>query len=134
MQPTTSGKSQASLREAALAQPAGDRGALHGAQALRMMGEAAFARATRHAGGPVRMAKADAIEFVRPVPDGACAEVRAHIVFQGRSSMTVIVEIAPGPAVAPAITGRFMMVAVDGDGRPIPLPAPNQHAREELRS
>lgn len=134
MQPITSGQGQSSLREAALPQPAGDRGTLHGAQALRMMGEVAVARAARHAGGPVRMAKADAVEFVRPVPDGACAEVRAHIVFQGRSSMTVIVEIAPGPGAAPAITGRFMMVAVGGDGRPVPLPAPNQHAREELRS
>ena len=133
MQPITSGQGQASFREIALPEQADHRGALHGARALQMMGRAALACAARHAGGPVVMAKADAIEFARPVPAGARVDVRARIVFQGRSSMTVTVEIAPAPTAAPAITGRFMMVAVDGDGRPVPIPVPDQRSAEELR-
>jgi len=51
--------------------------------------------------------------------------------------MTVGVEIAPenpaGGDAAPAITGRFMMVAVDGDGRPVPISVSDQCTAEELR-
>jgi len=130
MQPIASGQGQAG---AVVPGRACRRGALHGSEALHMMGEAAFACAARHAGCAVTMARADAIAFVRPLPAGARPAIRAHIVFQGRSSMTVIVEIAPGPDAAPAITGRFMMVAVDGDGRPVAISVPDQSAKEELR-
>lgn len=132
MHPITSCRDKASFREIALPEQADHCGALHGARALQVMGEAALACAARHAGGPVVMAKADAIEFARPVAAGAHVEVRARIVFQGRSSMTVTVEIAPASAAAPAITGRFMMVAVDDSGRPVPIPVSDQRTAKEL--
>lgn len=115
---------------------ASHHGGLHGADALHMMGKAAFACAAGHARCAVVMAKADGIEFSRPIPLGSVIEIRAHVAFQGRSSMTVIVEIVPersvGEAARPAITGRFMMVAVDGEGRPIPIPVSGQRTKEEL--
>ena len=99
-----------------------------------MMGKVAFVCATRHARCPVMMAKADGIEFLRPIPLGSIVEIRAHVAFQGRSSMTVVVGIVPedstGKDVAPAITGRFMMVAVDDAGRPVPVS--DQPVKEEL--
>ncbi len=136
-QPTTSGQGLANFLEVVLPEQANHYGTLYGPCALHMMGKAAFVCATRHAGRPVVMAKADSIEFLRPIRIGSIIEVRARIVFQGKSSMTVGVEIAPenpaGGDAAPAITGRFMMVAVDGDGRPVPISVSDQCTAEELR-
>ena len=112
-------------------------GTVHGANALTMMGKAAFVCATRHARCAVVMAKADSIEFARPIPQGSIIDIRSRIVFQGRSSMTVIVEIVaddPRGQVAPAISGRFMMVAVDDAGLPIPIRHSDQNRAEEIRS
>jgi acyl-CoA hydrolase len=110
-----------------LPEAAGDGGALHGANALQIMGKAAFICAARHARCAVVMAKADNIEFTRPVRNDAIVDVRASVVFQGRSSMTVLVGIMAGnftsrPA-EPSISGRFMMVAVDAGGVPMPIPS-----------
>lgn len=98
-------------------------GTLYGVNALRLMGKAAFLCAARHARCDVVMAKADGIEFHRPVRLGEIIGVSARVVFRGRSSMTVLVNAFtedPGEK-DPAISGRFMMVAVDGDGRPTPI-------------
>jgi acyl-CoA hydrolase len=84
------------------------------------------------------MAKADNIEFLRPIRIGSIIDVRAQIVFQGRSSMTVIVEILPDrpgtEEVTAAITGRFMLVAVDSDGVPMLIPPSESHHAEEAVS
>ncbi|MHC5655793.1 acyl-CoA thioesterase [Stappia sp. ICDLI1TA098] len=109
--------------EVVLPEQANHYGTLYGANALHMMGKAAFVCATRHAGCAVVMAKADNIEFARPVRLGAIVDVRARVVFQGRSSMTVLVEVSPeewrdAADGAPSISGRFMMVAVDQNGVP----------------
>lgn len=137
MQPITVEQAHAGFPEVVLPGQANHDDALHGADALHVMGKAAFACAARHARCPVVMAKADGIESSRPVPPGSNVEVRAHVAFQGRSSMTVIVEIVPerpaGEVAAPAITGRFMMLAVDGEGRPVPISVSDQNHAEEFR-
>jgi acyl-CoA hydrolase len=101
-------------------------GTLYGVTALQFMGKAAFVCASRYARCAIVMAKADNIEFRKPVALGEIIEVQAQVVFQGRSSMTVIVEIAgedaTGKKEAPRVAGRFMMVAVDGVGKPIQIP------------
>ncbi|MFT4119807.1 hotdog domain-containing protein [Bradyrhizobium sp.] len=118
----TSGDGQTRFREVASAEHGNHRGILDGAAALRTMAKAALACAARHSGCEVTMAKADSIEFVRTIPAGCTMDVRAQIVFQGLSSMTVIVELAPDGAgeneQAAYISGRFMVVAVDADGLP----------------
>lgn len=96
------------------------------ANALQVMCKAAFVCASRHGRCAVAMAKADSIEFARLIGIGAIIDVRANVIFQGRSSMTVAVEIVTeNPAVqtgTPSIRGRFLMVAVNADGVPIPIP------------
>lgn len=102
-------------------------GTLYGANALQMMGKAAFVCASRHARCPVVMAKADHIEFARPVKLGEIIDVRAQVVFQGRASLTIRVEVIadrPGdPDEQPSISGLFMMVAVDDKGLPMSIPS-----------
>ncbi len=95
-------------------------GLLHGPDALEIMGQAAFACASKAAGCDVIMAKADNIEFRKPLRPGDAVTIRSEIAFRGHSSMTVLVDIATGGAAA--VSGRFMMVAVDKSGVPIRLP------------
>lgn len=134
-QAITSGPGGTRFLEIVLPEQANHYGTLYGANALQIMGKAAFACATRHARCAVVMAKADSIEFRRPIKIGSIIDVNAQVVFQGRSSMTVTVEIAPDPADAsestPAITGRFMMVAVDRNGVPVPIPPSDTRLAEE---
>lgn len=138
IEPIISGQDRARFLEIILPEQANHYGTLYGANALHMMGKGAFVCATRHARCAVVMAKADHMEFVRPIRIGSIVDVRAEVVFQGRSSMTVIVEIAPDRCAeeerTPAVTGRFMMVAVDSDGLPIPIPHSGPRHAEEAAS
>lgn len=88
------------------------------ADACRRMVDAAFACAAAHLPGQrFVMVKADGIEL----PLRADASLRlpdAHVVFQGRSSITVAVT---GGTAKPLISGRFMLLAVGPDGLPVPI-------------
>lgn len=96
---------------------------LRGPEMLRKLGEAAAACASRHAHCQVTMMKADNIELRRPPSAAGGVRVRARVAFSGRSSMTVLAEVvdAESPQAGPAAGGRFMLVAVDGDGVPVPI-------------
>lgn len=114
---------EARLLDVVLSEHADQNGALHGASALRIMGKAAYVCARPPAACSVSLAKADSIEFASPFRVGAILDIRARVVFQGHSSMTVVVEIGDdaGRSDAPAISGRFMMVAVDAACLPVPI-------------
>lgn len=100
-------------------------GTLYGANALHLMGKAAFVCASRYARCTIVMARSEAIDFVKPVKLGDLIDLKARVVAQGRSSLTVRVEltaerIADGSRYH-AISGSFVMVAVNAEGRPVPL-------------
>ncbi|WP_319772438.1 acyl-CoA thioesterase [Breoghania sp.] len=100
-------------------------GTLYGANALHLMGKAAFVCASRRARRTIVMAKSDAIDFRKPVKLGHLIDIRARVAAEGRTSLTVCVDViaedlADGSRY-PAISGNFVMVAVDRDGRPTPL-------------
>ena len=106
-------------------------GTLFGGQALAWMDKAAFIVASRHARRIVVTARSEEVNFRVPVRKGQLVELVARIVGTGRSSMQVEVEMtAEDPLsgerqVCP--TGRFVMIALDADGRPTaipPLPTP----------
>jgi acyl-CoA hydrolase len=100
-------------------------GTLFGGQALAWMDKAAFLAASRHAGGTVVTARSDRIDFTAPVRLGEIVEVVARVHAVGRSSMTVRVslrrEATPGGEQVEATTGEFVMIAVDAQGRPVPV-------------
>ena len=126
MQAATTAQDQICLLELILPEHANRNGTLYGANALQLLGKAAYICATRHTRCAVVMAKADNIEFVHPIPVGAIIETRARVVFQGHASITVTAEIVANSAdpveTAPSVTARFMLVAVDEHGAPIPIP------------
>jgi acyl-CoA hydrolase len=107
-----------------LVQPAdaNEHGTLFGGEAMRFMDEAAAVAAIRYARGPVRTAHVDAIDFRTPVPIGVFLEAIASVVAVGRTSMAVevVLEAEDRHTAARTVTttGRFILVAVDGEGRP----------------
>ncbi len=102
-------------------------GTLFGGNGLSMMTRAAFVAASRHAKHKVVLAACREARFDAPVPVGSVLLLTATVVDVGRSSMQVRVEGAcerPGQELsAPVSQASFTMVAVDCDGRPIPVPA-----------
>ncbi len=100
-------------------------GALFAGAGLALLSKAAFVAASRRARGDVVMARSEAADFHTPVRVGELLDLSARVVRVGRSSLTVQVEgvaetLATG-ARRPALSGRFEMVAVDADGRPVPI-------------
>jgi acyl-CoA hydrolase len=101
-------------------------GNLSESHAMLAMSNAAFLCAGEYAQSDVIMAKADSLEFARPLPVGDLVRIETQIVFQGWASMTVVVEMTSGSeetaGMSASASGRFMMVAVDKSRLPIHIP------------
>ncbi len=100
-------------------------GTLFAGNALALMAKAAFVAGARHAGCNVVMARSENVEFAEPVKVGELIEIIAHVERAGRSSMTVAVEIVRENVASTArkrvVHGTFEMVAVNKEGRPVPI-------------
>lgn len=100
-------------------------GTLYGGNALALLGKSAFVTASRYARCAVVMASSEQIAFECPVRVGQLLELVGRVVRVGRSSMTVevsgIAETLLDGTRALALRGAFEMVAVGGDGKPVPI-------------
>ena len=107
-----------------------DTNALHtafGGQIMRWMDVAASVAAIRHCGQPAVTASVDDLSFARPIRLGDIVILKACVNFTGRTSMEVGVRVERedprNHCREHALTGYFTFVAVDGTGRPQPVPA-----------
>jgi acyl-CoA hydrolase len=107
-------------------QHANNRGTVHGGHVMRWMDEGGAMAAVRFAGGPAVTASVDGLDFHRPVPVGDILVVEAYVYDTGRTSMTVRLRADredPRTGARERTTeSDFVFVAVDGDGRPTPVP------------
>lgn len=102
------------------------RGTLFGGQALAMMDKAAFVVASRYARRNVVTARAERTDFAVAILTGQLVEVEATVVETGRSSMVVEVclyaeDLLTGDRHL-GTKGRFVMVALDANGRSTKVP------------
>ncbi|MCS6837195.1 MAG: acyl-CoA thioesterase [Anaerolineae bacterium] len=99
---------------------------LFGGQAMAWMDQAAFICATRWCRQKVVTAHSSAIDFHHAIPVGSIVELIARLVRVGRSSMTIQVELwvegMRSPERKLACEGSFVLVAVDDQHRPVPVP------------
>jgi acyl-CoA hydrolase len=99
---------------------------LFGGKAMSWMDEAAFICATRWCRRKVVTVHSDAIDFHNPVPEGSIVELVAIVIGTGHTSMTIQVEMWVEPMDQPerhlACRGSFVLVALDGQQRPAPVP------------
>jgi uncharacterized protein (TIGR00369 family) len=100
-------------------------GNLFGGQALRMMDTAAFTAATRRARRTMMTVAVENVRFVAPVRHGEIVEMIATVPETGRTSVTVDVEMLAEALLTgerrQCGTARFVLVAVDDEGRPTPI-------------
>lgn len=100
-------------------------GTFFGGEALSMMASSAAICATRRARNPVVLANSGSIEFIAPVPGGSIVEANAQIEAVGRTSITVDTTLDAEQLLTGlrqrSSSGRFVFVAVDGQGTPTPV-------------
>lgn len=102
-------------------------GTLFGGQALAWMDKAAFIAASRYARGTVVTARSEQVDFSHPVRQGQLVETIARVIGVGRTSMQVEVELVSEDLLdgrrQTCTRGRFVMIALDPQGRPRVVPA-----------
>ncbi len=101
-------------------------GNVHGGIIMKLVDEVAYVAASRHARRNVVTASIDSLDFENPVHIGDVVSLRAELTFVGKTSMEIEVhvdteKIKTGQAL-PVATAFLTMVALDGKGRPTPVP------------
>ena len=100
-------------------------GTLFGGKAVAMMDVVASIAAMRAAHKPVVTASIDRVDFKSPIREGDFVETIARVVNIGKTSVTVEVELwGEIPATGErnlSTVGKFVLVAINRDGRPTPI-------------
>ena len=112
-------------------------GRAFGGHILVWMDEVATVSARRYAHGPVTTACIDGVRFLKPAYQNETMVVTGRVVWTGRTSMEVLVtaEVESFDRTRDLIAeGRFIMVALDENERPKPVPpiCPMSDAEERL--
>jgi acyl-CoA hydrolase len=101
-------------------------GTLFGGQALALMDKAAFITASRYARTTVVTASSEKCDFHLPVRQGQLVELVSRVVATGRTSMTVTVDLYAEDLLSGVrqlgTRGSFVLVSLDSEGRPTPVP------------
>lgn len=112
-------------------------GSVHGGTILKLVDEAAFVAATKHARKNVVVASMDCVEFRHPVNVGDLLTLSAFIFHVGRTSMEVEVEITAEKIKQGKMlkigSAYLTMVALDEKGKPTRVPGLILKTREEIR-
>ncbi len=112
-------------------------GKVHGGTAMKWIDLAAYACAAGWSGKYCVTAYAGAVQFVRAIHVGNIVEVEAKLVYTGRSSMHILLEVRAGDPKTSTrhTTTRCMviMVAVDDAGEPTEIPEWKPETDEDKR-
>ena len=112
-------------------------GNVHGGALLKLLDEVAYACASRYAGRYVVTLSVDQVTFREPIHVGELVTFLASVNYTGRSSMEVGIKV-----VTEAVRDRtvrhtnscfFTMVALDDEGRTVPVPPREPRTAEEKR-
>lgn len=100
-------------------------GTLFGGHALRLMDMSAFITASRYARHTMVTASSERVDFKSPVKHGNLVELVGRIAARGSTSVTVEVELFSEDLLSGernlCASGHFVLVAVDQQGRPVPI-------------
>ncbi|MGL4711749.1 MAG: acyl-CoA thioesterase, partial [Shewanella sp.] len=101
-------------------------GKVHGGAVMKWIDLAAYACAAGWSGKYCITAYAGGIRFVQPILVGNIVEVSAKVIYTGKTSMHIGIDVRAGD---PKVSERHLtthciviMVAVDEDGLPTPVP------------
>jgi 4-hydroxybenzoyl-CoA thioesterase len=122
-----SGQPEITLRFLAAPTDAGYSGGVSGGRVLEWIDKAGYACAVGWSGRYCVTAYVGNVQFARPVAVGELVEASARLIHTGRSSMHILVSVRSGDPQTGRLTSAtdclMVFVAVDGDGRPVEVPA-----------
>ena len=118
-------------------QDANSLGNVHGGIIMKLADEAGGLVAVRPAQTPSVTVAVDSMTFMHPIYIGNFVQFNAELTYVGRTSMEVRVEvIRENPLTGEKIlsnTAYYVYVALDGEGRPKPIPPLLYETDEERR-
>jgi acyl-CoA hydrolase len=118
-------------------QDANIAGNVHGGWIMKLCDDAAVIAASRHVGGRVVTAAVDAMRFRAPVHVGDLVTLRATVNAAWRSSVEVGVRVESEDvhtrSVRHTCTAYLTMVALDDDGKAMPVPPLDAVTADERR-
>ena len=131
-------RNQIIMSQVMLPHQANVAGNVHGGEIMKFMDTAAGAVAMRYAKANCVTARVDELEFHLPIFVGALVTCTASIIYVGRTSMEVFVNVEAedlesnsGPQ--KALSANFTMVCVGKNGRPQNVPEYTPQTEDELR-
>lgn len=137
---TARSASEVYITDIVLPNQTNNHGTMFGGEVLALMDKAAGIAGLRFCRKPVVTASTERIDFRTPIHAGEIIEATAKVIYIGRTSLIVRIHIyAEHPLIGErrvCTTGYFSMVAVDAEGRPVPVPRlllPDAQAEEEWK-
>ena len=122
----TSSESQLVISEVMMPSQANVAGNIHGGEIMKLMDSTAYAAARRYARSNVVTARVDELEFHLPIFIGDLVICTAQVVFAGKSSMEVAVNVEVEDLECEgrkkALSAYFTMVSLDKKARPNMVP------------
>jgi acyl-CoA hydrolase len=112
-------------------------GNVHGGYILQLLDQAAYACASRYAGQYVVTLSVDQVMFRQPIHVGELVTFLAAVNYTGTTSMEIGVKVLTEDireqSVRHANSCFFTMVAVDENGKPVPIPVLEPRTPDEVR-
>lgn len=125
MQPEKIEKSITKVTKAVFPNTTNHYDTLFGGTALQWMDEVAFITATRYSRQKMVTVSSDKIDFNTSIPAGTIVELIGTVVRVGNTSMDVQVDVFTEEMYSESremsISGRFTMVAVNDDKKPVAI-------------
>ncbi|HEV3189400.1 MAG TPA: acyl-CoA thioesterase [Polyangiaceae bacterium] len=126
LRPKSIADSVTEMTEYVLPQHANVYGTVFGGQIMAWVDICAAICAQRHAGRPCVTAFVDSLLFKRPVRVGQVVRLHAHVVATFRTSMEIEVSVLGENAMTgevwPTVECHVILVAMNDDGKPTPVP------------
>ena len=126
MEAKSSSESIITMAQVVLPYHANAAGNMHGGELMKLMDSAAGVVAQRHSLCNVVTVSVDKLVFKEPILVGDLVICDAKLIYTGKTSMeiyvTVKVENLSLGDIKPALEGYFVMIALDRNGRPTPVP------------
>jgi acyl-CoA hydrolase len=102
-------------------------GKVHGGMVMKWIDQAGYACARHWSGGYCVTVYVGGIRFMRPIHIGNLVEVKAQVIYTGRTSMHISIDVwANDPIEEEKIKTThcvIIFVAVDAEGKPTPVPS-----------
>ena len=137
LSPKPVSESKTVFAKSMLPSDANPSGNVHGGEIMKLIDECAGAAAGRHARRRVVTARVDELSFVAPVYVGNLVTARASVNDVGTKSMEVGVRVDAEDLLTGTVvhvsSAYLVYVAIDADGKPVPIPPIVAESDEERR-